>query len=301
MAEGSSDSVTGTPSPRSSEELGFPPDARVLIVNCDDFGMYPAINAAVIESIERGIAGSCSLMAPCPAAPDAMRLLSRRPGIAFGIHLTLVCEMPRLRWGPMAAREKVPSLLDAAGDLYAPTPAGRAALLGRARLEEIELEFRAQIDAVAATGLTPAHLDFHCLADGGRDDILEMTVELAAEYGLAVRVWLEPGRRAMRKRGLPVVDNDFLDSFSLGIEGKTARYLRLLRELPAGLNEWAVHPGLGDADSRAVDSGWLVRRTDHEFLTSPRAQEMLRQEGIVVTDYRTVQEAWSRKLPPRTS
>lgn len=283
-----------TPSVKSSERLGHPPDARLLIVNCDDFGMYPAINAAVVESIEQGIAGSCSLMVPCPAAADAMRLLARRPGIPFGIHLTLVRDTARYRWGPLTARAKVPSLLDETGELFVPTPAGRAALLGQARLDEVELEFRAQIDAVAGAGLTPTHLDFHCLADGGRDDILDLTVGLAAEYGLAVRVWLEPGRRAMRQRGLPVVDNDFLDSFSLATEGKAAQYRRLLRELPTGLNEWAVHPGLGDPDSQAVDDGWLVRRTDYEFLTSPRAHEALSQEGIVVIDYRTIQEAWTR-------
>lgn len=290
---------TVTPSPLSSELLGHPPDARVLIVNCDDFGMHPAVNTAVIESIEHGIAGSCSLMTLCPAAPEAMRLLARRPGIPFGIHLTLVCEMPRLGWGPMAAEEDVPSLLDEAGNLFPPTPAGRDALLRKARLEEIELEFRAQIDTVANAGLTPTHLDFHCLADGGRDDVLDLTVELAAEHGLAVRVWLEPGRRAMRQRGLPVVDNDFLDSFSLDIEGKSAQYCRLLRELPIGLNEWAVHPGLGDTDSQAVDNGRRVRRTDYEFLTSPQAHELLRQESIVVTDYRAIQQAWAQNAGPR--
>ncbi|MFB7271973.1 polysaccharide deacetylase family protein [Streptomyces sp. NPDC056244] len=288
-----------TPAERSSELLGYPPDARLLIVNCDDFGMYPAINAAVIESIEEGIATSCSLMAPCPAAPQAMELLRRRPRIPFGIHLTLMCDMPDIRWGPMAAKERVPSLLDPAGELFSPTPAGRAALLGQARLDEIELEFRAQIDAVADAGLTPAHLDFHCLADGGRDDILDLTVMLAAEYGLAVRVWLEPARRTMRRRGLPVTDNEFLDSFSLGIEGKAAQYAQMLRDLSAGLNEWAVHPSLGNEESQAIDSGWPVRRTDYEFLTSPQARDVLQQEDITVIDYRTIQQVWSRNTGPR--
>ena len=59
----------------SSELLGFAAEARVLIVNCEDFGMHDAVNAAVVESIENGIASSCSLMVPCPAAADAMRLL----------------------------------------------------------------------------------------------------------------------------------------------------------------------------------------------------------------------------------
>ncbi|MEI5036292.1 polysaccharide deacetylase family protein [Streptomyces sp. S1A(2023)] len=283
---------------QSSELLGYPPDARLLIVNCDDFGMYPAINAAVIESVEEGIASSCSLMVPCPGAPQAMKLLSRRPQIPFGIHLTLVCEMPDIPWGPLIAKDRVSSLLDPAGELFSPTPVGRATLLGQARLDEIELEFRAQIDAVGDAELTPTHLDFHCLADGGRDDILGLTVALAAEYGLAVRVWLEPGRRAMRRSGLPVIDNDFLDSFSLDIEGKEARYAQMLRNLPAGLNEWAVHPSLGDKESQAVDGGWLVRRTDYEFLTSPQAREILQREDIVVIDYRTIQGVWSGSRSP---
>lgn len=41
----------------------------------------------------------------------------------------------------------------------------------------------------------------------------------------------------MRRRGLPVTDNNFLDSFSLDIEGKADRYAQRLRDLPAGLNE----------------------------------------------------------------
>ncbi|MDP9954206.1 MULTISPECIES: carbohydrate deacetylase [Streptomyces] len=283
---------------QSSELLGYPPDARLLIVNCDDLGMYPAINAAVIESVEEGIASSCSLMVRCPGAPQAMKLLRRRPQIPFGIHLTLVCEMPDIPWGPLIAKERVPSLLDPAGELFAPTPVGQATLLGQARLDEIELEFRAQIDAVDDAELTPTHLDFHCLADGGRGDILGLTVALAAEYGLAVRVWLEPGRRAMRRSGLPVIDNDFLDSFSLEVEGKEDRYAQMLRDLPAGLNEWAVHPSLGDKESQAVDGGWLVRRTDYEFLTSPQAREVLQREDIVVIDYRTIQGVWSGSVSP---
>lgn len=282
------------PSVRSSELLGYPPGARVLIVNCDDFGMDDGINAAVIDSIEQGIARSCSLMVPCPAAPDAMRLLRERPAIPFGIHLTLVRDSTDDRWGPLAPKQTVPSLLDDAGELFTPTPAERAELLARARLDEVEVEFRAQINAVADAGLTPSHVDFHCLADGGREDIFDLTAELAAEYGLAMRVWLEPGRQKMRQLGLPVTDNDFLDSFALDIDGKQARYAQLLRELPAGLNEWAVHPGVGDGRSQAGGRGWRVRRTDHEFLTSQQAHELVHQEGIVMIDYRAVQEAWSQ-------
>jgi predicted glycoside hydrolase/deacetylase ChbG (UPF0249 family) len=285
--------AAAAPSVRSSEPLGFPADARVLIINLDDFGMYHAINAAVVSSIEEGIARSCSLMVPCPWASHAMHLLHQKPKIPFGIHLTLICDTTHYRWRPLSAREKLPSLLDETGELF--TPAQVPELLARARLDEVELEFRAQINAVFDAGLRPTHLDWHCLADGGRDDILDLTVALAAEYGLAVRVWLKPGRQKMRRRGLPVADHEFLDSFAVDIDGKSARYAQLLRDLPVGLSEWAVHPGLGNEESQAIDpGGWRVRRTDYEFLTSPQARELLQQEGIVVTDYRTIQRAWTQ-------
>ncbi len=277
---------------RCSELLGFPRDARVLIINADDFGMYHAVNVAVIRSIEEGIASSCSLMAPCPEAPHAMDLLRQHPHIPFGIHLTLVCDLPSYRWGPMTAREKVPTLLDETGELF--TPAQLPGLLAQGRLDEIELEFRAQVNAVADAGLLPTHLDWHCLADGGRGDIFDLTVALASEYGLAVRAWLEPARRKLRQQSLPVVDHEFLDSFRLDIDGKSARYAKLLQDLPAGLNEWAVHPALGDAQSQLIDPGWRVRRTDYEFLTSPQATALLQDEHIAVIDYKTIQQAWFR-------
>ncbi|MFI7423239.1 polysaccharide deacetylase family protein [Nonomuraea sp. NPDC049684] len=281
-----------SPSMLSTELLGFPPEARVLIVNCDDLGMHHDINIAVIDSIAAGIATSCSLMTPCPAAHHALQLLRQQPEIPFGIHLTLVCDTPHYRWGPLTPKEKVASLLDEQGLMFAATPAGRAALLAGARLDEVELEFRAQIHAALDGGLTPTHLDFHCLADGGRDDILDLTLALAAEHGLAVRVWLQPKRQEIRAQGMPVIDHPFLDSFSLPTDHKGAQYSRLLRDLPAGLSEWAVHPSVGTRQTRTIDSGWLVRQTDYEFLTSAAARDLLRQENITVIDYRVIQQAW---------
>lgn len=280
----------------SNALLGLPPDARVLIVNADDLGMHPAINTAVVAAIEEGIARSCSLMVPCPGAGHAMRLLRDRPEIPFGIHLTLVRDSPLDRWAPVAAPQDVPSLLDPAGELF--LHAHAAELLARARPAEVEREFRAQLDVVLDAGLRPTHLDFHSLADGGRDDLLDLTVALADEHGLAVRVWLEPGKRKLRERGLPVLDHPFLDSFRLDLDGKPERFAALLRDLPAGLTEWAVHPASADAQAEEADpGGWRVRRTDLEFLVSPQAREIVADEGIVLIDYRPLQQVWRTVEP----
>jgi hypothetical protein len=49
-----------------------------------------------------------------------MHLLRQHPQIPFGIHLTLLCDTARYRWGPLTAKENVPSLLDEAGELFTP-------------------------------------------------------------------------------------------------------------------------------------------------------------------------------------
>lgn len=68
--------------------------------------------------------------------------------------------------------------------------------------------------------------------------------------------------------------------------------MQLLRALPAGLSEWAVHPGIGEETPAAGDLGWAVRRSDHAFLLSPLARRVLDEEDIVVIDYQRMQQAW---------
>jgi chitin disaccharide deacetylase len=141
------------------------------------------------------------------------------------------------------------------------------------------------------TGAT--HLDWHCLADGGRADIRDLAMALAKKYGLASRVWLDDGRRKAREQGKPVIDNPFVDSYSITLDDKEATCERMLRNLPPGLNEWAVHPAHGTDVWQTIDpTGWR-RQTDRAFLTSPQARKIIDHEDITVIDYRPLQQAWN--------
>lgn len=279
------------PDALASGLLGHPPERRVLLVNADDFGMHPGVDSAVVEAFDHGIVTSCSLMVPGSSAAEAIAILAARPELPFGVHLTLVRDSVALPWVPVAGREAVPTLVDDTGHLQLAARADE--FLARARPDEVEVELRAQIRTVLDAGLAPTHLDWHCLADGGRDDLHDLALGLAAEHGLAVRVWLAPARRRARERGLPVIDHPFLDSFALDVEGKTSTGVELLRRLPAGLSEWAVHPGSSDARSRALEGGWRVRSTDLAFLTSPEARDTVREEGIELIDYSGIQRVWA--------
>ena len=272
--------------------LGYPTDARLLIINADDFGVSHAVNAGILRTLTNGVVRSTTLMAPCPWAMHALRLLRDHPDIAFGVHLTVISEFADYRWGPLTPRHEVPSLLDETGYFYSNDR--QAELLVRATLEELETEFRAQIETVLAAGLKPTHLDWHCLFDGGRPDVFDLTLGLACEYGLALRVFDPTRSERLQRRGLPTVDHGVVDSTRLPTAGKAARFVRMLRELPAGLSEWAVHPGLGSAEARAIDGWWPKRAADLRFLVSREARETVAVEGIVLLDYRALQAIWDR-------
>ncbi len=279
----------------TNAQLGYAPDARLLIVNADDFGMCHANNAAIIQAWQQGIVSSTSLMVPCRWAPHAMRLLAEHPTLSFAVHLTLISEFSDYRWGPITSESMVPSLLDDDGFFYRNDL--RDALLAAAKLDEVAAEFRNQIETVLIADLTPSHLDWHCLADGGREDIFQLTLSLAREYGLALRIHDTPHAEECRRLGLPVPDHGVLDSYSIATEGKAARYAQLLRELPPGLSEWAVHPSLGDAEAQAIEPGsWDRRRADFEFVVSQQARDIIEEEEIIVVEFRALQEIWSRGL-----
>jgi predicted glycoside hydrolase/deacetylase ChbG (UPF0249 family) len=122
----------------------------------------------------------------------------------------------------------VPSLIDQAGYFY--NFGLMPELLAQVRLDQMEVEFRAQIEAVLAAGLKPTHLDWHALRIGGRADIFDLMIRLAKEYGLALRVIGRSLIENLHRQGFPTNDYDFLDSYLLDPVNKTNRYAQLLHE-----------------------------------------------------------------------
>jgi chitin disaccharide deacetylase len=278
----------------SNQLLGRPRDARLLIINADDLGMCHAINVGIFRALTEGIVTSTTLMVPCPWVLEAVRLLAKHPDIAFGIHLTAIGESATYRWRPLSCRDDVRSLVDESGYLY---PFDRMAeLFAGLELDELELEFRAQIEWVLAAGLRPTHLDWHSLRFSGAPEIFELMFKLAREYGLALRVRERASIARVQRERLPVNDHDFLDSFSIDTAGKLTTYARLLRELPEGLSEWAVHPGVADEELVAIDGdGAGVRQADLDCTASESIRELVRQEGITLLSYKPLQDVWQRR------
>src|SRR5712664_772606 len=171
-----------------AEKLGYPRDAKLLIVHADDLGVTHSVNAASTQALESGGVKSASIMVPCPWFPEIADYAKSHPAADFGLHLTLTSERVYYRWGPVAPRDKVLSLVDENGYFHHDWMAAT-----RIEPKEVEVELRAQIERGYAMGIRPTHLDSHQyrLYDNGKE-LFEVLLRIAHEKKLpffVVRDW----------------------------------------------------------------------------------------------------------------
>src|SRR5437016_9971288 len=150
-----------------AERLGYPPDAKLLIVHADDLAVAHSVDAASFDALDKNAVTSASVMVPCPWLNEVAAYARGHASADLGLHLTLTSEWKTYRWGPVESRDKVPSLLDPSGYLWPDTPQA----VGTLKADEAEREIRAQIERANALGIHPTHLDSHMGALFSRPDL----------------------------------------------------------------------------------------------------------------------------------
>jgi len=272
-----------------AERLGYARDAKVLIVNSDDSGLCHSVNRALLTAWEAGIIRSTTAMAPCPWF-RAFVASAKEHGIPVGIHLTATSEWPHYRWGPVAPRHEVSSLLDPHGCFYPDVPT----YMENAKSEEVEREFRAQIEHAIALGVEPSHLDSHMGVYNYSEEFFEVAYRLAREYGISLRVGFTPRIERLHNEGYPCVDRLEFGSYDWPDEHRFDFYEEFLRTLEPGVTEMIIHCGTDDPELEAVTAGLQVRRAlDAEFWSSERARRLIEELGIELASY----DALTRLVP----
>jgi len=277
-----------------AERLGYPRDAKLLILHADDLGFAHSANAASFDALDKGVISSASIMVPTPWITEVAAYARAHPDADLGLHLTLTSEWLTYRWGSVESKDKVPSLLDPDGTF--PNDVGVVA--ARAKVEEVERELRAQIQRAMALGIRPTHLDSHMGSLFATPALVATYVKIAHEYRLP---FLALRTNPFGEAPMPLAPNDIpLDALVQAGDDVPAEqwkefYLNAIANLKPGLTEMIVHLGYDDAELRAVtvnhDSwGSAWRQRDYEVVNSPEFKKALQDNKVILIKWRDLQK-----------
>jgi chitin disaccharide deacetylase len=280
------------------ERLGYPKDAKLLILHADDLGMSHSGNAATFHAMEHGSVSSASIMMPTPWVTEAASYQHNHPNADFGLHLTLTSEWNNLKWGSVASSSGVSGLLNKNGFLFSSVDS----VYRSASPAEVEKELRAQIEKARSLGIDITHLDSHMGTLFGRSDYLKVLIKLGREYKLPV---------LLSKPIFKVAFNVDLDSLTTDKDvtldmiymaypqnyknGMENFYTGILTSLKPGVSEVIFHLGYNDSEMQAAttdhpDYGAEWRQADFNFFTSDKCKTILKEQNIHLITWREIRD-----------
>ncbi|MHC5228692.1 chitin disaccharide deacetylase [Enterococcus sp. LJL99] len=146
-----------------------------VIINSDDFGYSRGVNYGIIDTYQKGILTSTTLMPNMYGFDHAVKLAKEFPDFGVGVHLTLTCGKPLL--------QNLSSLIDEQG-FFKKLPFYEHEF--EIDLDELYQEWNAQIQKIYRAGIEPTHLDSHHHTHTFAQN-QEIIVLLAKKYDLPVR------------------------------------------------------------------------------------------------------------------
>lgn len=305
-----------------AEKLGYPKDARVLILHVDDAGMSLDSNEGAIKAMSEGVANSVSVMMPCPWVPGFVSYLKSHPNTDAGLHLTLTSEWDNYRWGPLSGKPAVPGLVDPQGALWGSV----AEVVGHASQEEVYTEIKAQLERARGMGFEPTHLDSHMGTLFGSPDYIKQYVRLGVENKIPVMIpgghntaivddlkkSGNPQAEAFGKQmsdlgktlwnaGLPVLDDLHNTSYDWKYEKfktnydeaalrkeATSNYIESIKSLKPGLTMVIMHCTEPSPKFAEISASGLTRKGDLLAMTDPAFKKFLTDNKIILTTWREV-------------
>ncbi len=266
------------------ERLGLPSGTTVAVIHADDVGMSHAANVGAFAALDAGPATCASVMVPCPWFTEAAEMARARPAIDLGVHLTLNAEFDGYRWGPVAGRTEVPSLVDAAGHLHRTS----RETVKSGSVDDVRTELRAQIDAALVAGIDVTHLDSH-MGTVFHPKFFDVYLELGREYRLPLFL---PRMQELRPDPDGFIVFDGFDADSLDFEPGEGRVHneRRIRSLSAGLNYLICHPAQGGEELSAITDSAHQRDFEREFYGGDAGRAALSDAGVETIGMRALRD-----------
>jgi hypothetical protein len=233
----------------ASSRAGGLEDSTRIVLNADDFGLAPGIDAAIVKLLQLGRISGVSAMTTAPRwEADGPKLAAFSAAADIGLHFALT-DVPTL---PVVRRRRKGGTPLTFAEIHAAARAGRidADLV----LDELRLQWQRFRDVA---GRAPSHLDSHQHVHqlpGVRRAVLAFLAGLPAAERPYVRTCVERPRTILRRN----VDK----ARALAFAWAGARLARGLRELGVATNDGFS----GVYNFAAADYRVLFRR----FLTDVR-------------------------------
>jgi len=272
----------------SAKKLGFSENTKLLIIHADDAGLSHSQNMATIQSLEKGIVNSYSIMVPCPWFYEMAVFAKNNPQFDNGIHLTLTCEWENYKFGPVLPVSEVPSLVDEYGYFYKK----REQLKEKASAEDVKNELQAQIEKAIKFGIKPTHIDSHMYSVGASSKFFDIYRDLGKKYDLPVLI----NQQLIKMVGLNpelnikeedfIIDKAYVGEFEYFKNGKLSDYYdSLIEKLTSGLNLILIHPAFDDNEMKGItinhpNFGSAWRQIDFDYFTSEQNKLKLRKNNI---------------------
>lgn len=253
-----------------------------LIVRGDDMGYSHAGNEAIIKCYKEGVETSIEVIVPSPWFPEAVKLLEENPGIDVGIHLAITSEWDNIKWRPLS---DCPSLKDANGYFFPmiwpnKNYPNQAVKEQKWKLEDIEKEFRAQIEMAIKKIPRISHISGHMGCTDINDSVRLLTRKLAKEYNIDID---------LKELNVKYTGYDGTHKTS---EEKKQSFIAMLNKLETGNTYLFVdHPGLDSPELRAIHHiGYEDVATDRQGVTdtwtNEKIKKLIKQKGIQLISYK---------------
>lgn len=253
-----------------------------LIVRGDDMGYSHSGNEAIIKSFKEGIESSIEIIVPSPWFPEAARLLNEYPQIDVGIHLAITSEWDNIKWRPLS---ECPSIVNADGYFFPmlfpnKNYPGQSVSENQWKIEDIEKEFRAQIELALKKIPRISHISSHMGCTDLAPAVKAMTKRLAKEYKIDIDL------------SEYQVEYVAMEGARKTSEEKIQSFMKMLDKLQPGKNYLFVeHPGFDNAELRAVSHiGYENVAEDRQgvtdLFTNDKVKEMIRKKGILLIGYK---------------
>ena len=273
------------------EKLGYPKDAKLLIIHADDLGVSHSENQATINAIETGSVSSASIMVPTPWFSEIAAYASSHKGSDFGLHLTLTSEWKYYKWGPLS--DQAPRLKNKEGFFFASADS----VIDSAPVAEVEKELRKQIEKAKQFGVDVTHFDSHMGTLFESTDYLKLYIQLGREYKVPVML---PGA-AKAVVGNYITEKDVIVDEIYGASpgdfknGMAKYYTDILNSVKAGLSVLILHAAFDDKEMQAItidhpDWGAAWRQADFDFFTSETCKKIIKDKKIKVITWREVRD-----------